>query len=276
MSIEGPHGNNPPTGRNLVVTHLPESVDNAILRSLFIEFGLLESARVMYHRQSKKTRGFGFVKFFSDADAVLAQRKMNRYVLQDKRLRVEFAKSQGDIGGRESVSSDGLSECQPQPMLHGGSGVPNTVRSESSKPPPILSETVQPPRIRVHQPYATSPIAQDSSIILSLRPVDKLPSRRPMDGVGAPQYRGSPHEPLHFLVYNRHGHILYSQKGIPPPDNLHMLCDLGQHHHHHPMSQPLQYIVVDQRGNTIYNRFDQLPPPDLCYIDPILIRYSSH
>ena len=57
----------------LYVGNLPWSVDNSQLEELFSEFGSVISANVITDRDSKRSRGFGFVEMASGAeDAIQA------------------------------------------------------------------------------------------------------------------------------------------------------------------------------------------------------------
>lgn len=52
----------------IYVGNLPWDVDKARLEQIFSEHGKVEEARVVYDRESGRSRGFGFVKMSSEAD----------------------------------------------------------------------------------------------------------------------------------------------------------------------------------------------------------------
>lgn len=56
------------TGLRVYVGNLPWDVDNSRLEQLFSEHGKVESARVVYDRESGRSRGFGFVTMASETD----------------------------------------------------------------------------------------------------------------------------------------------------------------------------------------------------------------
>jgi hypothetical protein len=75
----------------LIVNYLDNEVTGAELLRIFSAYGPVESARVMYDPKTNHTLGYGFVYFVSPGDAAVAVRKLNRYQLRKKRLRVAFA-----------------------------------------------------------------------------------------------------------------------------------------------------------------------------------------
>lgn len=50
------------------VGNLPWDVDNARLEQIFSEHGKVESARVVYDRETGRSRGFGFVAMSSETE----------------------------------------------------------------------------------------------------------------------------------------------------------------------------------------------------------------
>lgn len=52
----------------IYVGNLPWTVDNARLEQIFSEHGKVVEARVVYDRESGRSRGFGFVTMASEAD----------------------------------------------------------------------------------------------------------------------------------------------------------------------------------------------------------------
>lgn len=47
---------------NIYVGNLPWSIDDAALEQIFAEHGTITSAKVITDRQTKRSRGFGFVE----------------------------------------------------------------------------------------------------------------------------------------------------------------------------------------------------------------------
>ena len=74
----------------LYVGNLPWSVDNSQLEELFSEFGSVKSANVITERDSKRSRGFGFVELESGGPEAIEA--MNDSELEGRKLTVNEAK----------------------------------------------------------------------------------------------------------------------------------------------------------------------------------------
>ena len=74
----------------LYVGNLPWSVDNSQLEELFSEFGSVISANVITDRDSKRSRGFGFVELESGGPEAIEA--MNDSDLEGRKLTVNEAK----------------------------------------------------------------------------------------------------------------------------------------------------------------------------------------
>ena len=72
----------------LYVGNLPWSVDNSQLEELFSEFGSVISANVITDRDSKRSRGFGFVELESGGpEAIEAMNELGIIGLYKDRIR---------------------------------------------------------------------------------------------------------------------------------------------------------------------------------------------
>jgi hypothetical protein len=94
--------------RNLVVSQLPRTIDTAILRDIFSEFGELVTALVMMDVQSGRSRGFGFVWFKEAADAQRAIEAMNGKALDDSSKPLKVFVSEHPDGLSEAPGIDVL------------------------------------------------------------------------------------------------------------------------------------------------------------------------
>lgn len=56
------------SGLRAYVGNLPWDVDNSSLEQLFSEHGKVESAQVVYDRETGRSRGFGFVTMSNEAE----------------------------------------------------------------------------------------------------------------------------------------------------------------------------------------------------------------
>jgi RNA recognition motif-containing protein len=105
--------------KKLYVGNLSFSMTNEELEAVFSEFGTVTSASVVMDRYTNKSRGFGFVEFAEDADAIKAKEAVDGKEFGGRALRVDEAKeprerdsrdsrdSRGDRGDRDSSSSRG-------------------------------------------------------------------------------------------------------------------------------------------------------------------------
>lgn len=75
----------------LFVGGLPWAVDNQRLEEVFSEYGEVTSARVVTDRETRRSRGFGFVEFADEAAAAAALEAMNDADLDGRTLKVDFA-----------------------------------------------------------------------------------------------------------------------------------------------------------------------------------------
>ncbi|XP_027329959.1 28 kDa ribonucleoprotein, chloroplastic [Abrus precatorius] len=73
------------------VGNLPWDVDNARLEQIFSEHGKVENARVVYDRETGRSRGFGFVTMSSEADMNDAIAALDGQNLDGRAIRVNVA-----------------------------------------------------------------------------------------------------------------------------------------------------------------------------------------
>jgi RNA recognition motif-containing protein len=77
--------------RNLMVNYIPTTIDEMQLRQLFEMYGPIESLKIVCDRETRQSRGYGFVKYRFGASAVHAIQYLNGYPLMNKRLKVAYA-----------------------------------------------------------------------------------------------------------------------------------------------------------------------------------------
>ena len=77
---------------NLYVGNLSYDTTEDTLRSLFAEFGEVESARVITDRYSGRSKGFGFVEMTAEEDAQKAIEALNGKSVDGREIRVDKAK----------------------------------------------------------------------------------------------------------------------------------------------------------------------------------------
>lgn len=81
---------------NLIINYLPHSIDDAALLVLFSEYGEISMAKVVKDKASKKSLGYGFVKFVNESDALAAVEAKNGYPMGHKKLKVSIARPASD------------------------------------------------------------------------------------------------------------------------------------------------------------------------------------
>ncbi|KAI4369747.1 hypothetical protein MLD38_018160 [Melastoma candidum] len=75
----------------LFVGGLSWSVDEKSLRDAFSSFGPVLEVKILYDKDSGRSRGFGFVSFSSQADAQCAKDAMDGKALMGRPLRISYA-----------------------------------------------------------------------------------------------------------------------------------------------------------------------------------------
>merc|ERR1711871_625934 len=108
-------------GVNLYIKNLSGKIDDARLRTEFSQFGSITSAVVMQDKQ-KKSKGFGFVCFSTQEEAMKAMTEMNGRMLDSKPLYVALAQRAEERKARFEArwAARNLNKGVPAPMY----GVP--------------------------------------------------------------------------------------------------------------------------------------------------------
>ena len=101
----------------LFVAGLSYAMTDDALRSLFAEYGSVESAQIITDRETNRSKGFGFVEFADDAAAQAAIAGLNGKDMDGRPLTVNIAKP------RE--------ERPKRPFNGGGNGGWNNNRQDS-------------------------------------------------------------------------------------------------------------------------------------------------
>lgn len=83
---------------NIYVGNLAFSVTEDDIRSMFSEFGEVESAKLIMNRFTNQSKGFGFVEMPSNSEADQAIKALNGNLIQGKHIKVNPA----DPGGKRS------------------------------------------------------------------------------------------------------------------------------------------------------------------------------
>ncbi|KAF3448060.1 hypothetical protein FNV43_RR09644 [Rhamnella rubrinervis] len=86
-----PRSPSPTTNSKLFVGGLSWSVDEKSLKDAFTSFGEVTEVKILYDKDSGRSRGFGFVHFSKESDAECAKDAMDGKALMGRPLRISFA-----------------------------------------------------------------------------------------------------------------------------------------------------------------------------------------
>lgn len=88
---------------------LPLEVSEAELNAVFGDFGPVKSLRIVKDRETKESRGFGFVEMVNEDEAKEAIRCMNGQSYYGKRITVNIAEDKGPGFGGNGGGNRGFS-----------------------------------------------------------------------------------------------------------------------------------------------------------------------
>mmetsp|Transcript_11780 Transcript_11780/g.35925 ORF Transcript_11780/g.35925 Transcript_11780/m.35925 type:complete len:123 (+) Transcript_11780:95-463(+) len=83
--------------KRLFVGGISWATDDDMLREAFAEYGNVLDARVIFDRETGRSRGFGFVTFEQDDDADQAIERMDGSELDGRMIRVNVAKRKQEM-----------------------------------------------------------------------------------------------------------------------------------------------------------------------------------
>jgi RNA recognition motif-containing protein len=81
---------------NIYVGNLPYSTTDADLEAMFQQFGSVQSAKVIFDRETQRSKGFGFVEMASSDDGNKAIEALNGNEVGGRQLRVNEARPRTD------------------------------------------------------------------------------------------------------------------------------------------------------------------------------------
>lgn len=84
---------------NIFVAKLHSSVDSESLQALFEQFGEVESAKVIFDRETGNSKGFGFVEMPNESEALDAIENLNEGTYAGRELVVKKARPKEENGG---------------------------------------------------------------------------------------------------------------------------------------------------------------------------------
>ncbi len=95
--------------RNLMVNYIPTTIDEMQMRQLFEMYGPIESVKIVCDRETRQSKGYGFVKYRFAFSAMHAIQYLNGYPLMNKRLKVAYA----NAAEAQKASQTGGTEASP-------------------------------------------------------------------------------------------------------------------------------------------------------------------
>ncbi|GIX68660.1 hypothetical protein CEXT_512281 [Caerostris extrusa] len=81
---------------NLIVNYLPQTLTDYEFKNLFQAIGQVKACKIVRHKSTGYSYGFGFVEYGREADATKAIQTMNGLQLGNKKIKVAFSRPGGD------------------------------------------------------------------------------------------------------------------------------------------------------------------------------------
>ena len=90
---------------NIFVAKLSPRTDNASLQQLFEEFGEVESAKVIFDRETGNSKGYGFVEMPDEEEALQAINDLNESEFEGSEIVVKKARPKENKGRSNNYRS---------------------------------------------------------------------------------------------------------------------------------------------------------------------------
>lgn len=94
---------------NIYVSNLGFQIEDDDLRGFFEEFGTVGTSKVVFDRETRKSRGFGFVEMPNDDEARKAIESLDGGTVDGRPLKVSEAKPREERSGASAGSYAGKS-----------------------------------------------------------------------------------------------------------------------------------------------------------------------
>ncbi|XP_055308917.1 ELAV-like protein 3 [Sitodiplosis mosellana] len=112
------NGQDDGSGRsNCIVNYLPQSMSQEEIRSLFSSIGDVESCKLIRDKVTGQSLGYGFVNYQRAEDADKAINTLNGLRLQNKTIKVSFARPSSESIKGANLYVSGLPKNMSQPDL---------------------------------------------------------------------------------------------------------------------------------------------------------------
>lgn len=104
---------------NLIVNYLPQTMTQEEIRSLFSSIGEVESCKLIRDKVTGQSLGYGFVNYVRPEDAEKAINTLNGLRLQNKTIKVSYARPGGEAIKGANLYVSGLPKSMTQQDLEG-------------------------------------------------------------------------------------------------------------------------------------------------------------
>jgi RNA recognition motif-containing protein len=247
------------------------------LRAVFEQFGEVETAQVIFNRDTKKSRGFGFVVFKdpSAVDKVLIRQRTSPLVIDGKQIEVKSCVARQDIGILISnpssprlppktpilsmdkspymSSSISTNSLQQQQMTSYGMMTSSSTNNNNARPSSSLSATTSTPLRGINLNSSGSVISSSS---MSLRE-----NGRPSPWLTSPVAFDPELE--RYATQQQHQHQQHRSPSFDlqvPTNNISsgtsaatMSNGIEQQHYQYPSSQSSFFTTFNNNNNSNYN-----------------------
>merc|ERR1712079_847161 len=102
---------------NLIVNYLPQTMTQEEIRSLFSSIGEVESCKLIRDKVTGQSLGYGFVNYHRIEDASKAIQTLNGLRLQNKTIKVSYARPSSEAIKGANLYVSGLPKHMTQPDL---------------------------------------------------------------------------------------------------------------------------------------------------------------
>lgn len=104
---------------NLIINYLPQNMSQEEVRSLFSSMGEVESCKLVRDKLTGQSLGYGFVNYIRQEEAAKAVSTLNGLRLQNKTIKVSFARPSCEAIKGANLYVSGLPKTMTQPDLEG-------------------------------------------------------------------------------------------------------------------------------------------------------------
>ncbi|KAK2963174.1 putative Polyadenylate-binding protein [Blattamonas nauphoetae] len=101
----------------LIVNYLPSNLTQDHLQALFSQYGALVSCKLVTSRVTGESLGYGFVEYSAPEEAKLAIQTLNRATIENKTLKVSYARNPSPELRDTNLFVSGLPDDLGQPQL---------------------------------------------------------------------------------------------------------------------------------------------------------------